>query len=799
MSLNSKSSNRHLVQSVNDFDVTITPSEEMVMTESFEEQGDSNINDNIHCEDTANLNNSCSVIAINDDDIVYIFDDDDGDNNENDGDIVAPPDAESNYFESTNQISSVLEEPEPTPTRTSPVTIPAINTTTSTSEQQSEQRDDAFDLTSMAAPVEEEVIFESRANSKDSGDSSITDNDVDDQRDDHDSGNNTLHSNKSNEDFPSIDNLDGTTSNDEDDSWAFLQFLPSSLTVGGVRNGGGGDGGSSQLTSSSKLTTEGNDDNDDDANTTTTAESDILSPSDVSSVVDSVLEDLEQQKEARSAANARMQSLYQDRATIHATEEGVAELLFTLRTYARDGIVVVNNPQGRDELLQRVQDFHRARFLRREYGARHAETTTRSFGIYGLFQYVTELQLDLEWTEDAAWRRLNMKESFPWIEFQRVHKRKYRQPYFCYLLLVIWTVTLGLSLAFNEFNVAPLSENPFYGPPVQVLRDLGAVDRDLIVEENQWYRLVTSLVLHAGLIHYLINVMLMVFMGSAVEQAHGLDGTVIIYLLSGIGGNIISALFLGQSIGVGASGGLFGLLGVCVADIFTHWDLLTLKNYRDPNDPAHKGFNYKLVLVALVSQIILYLIIGLAPIVDNFCTFGGFFYGICLTVPILKWMGDGSGFFSSGNNNINRATGPKGMPRTWMHEANERQHRQQSACHLLCASVSIFVLVASTLLLAKGQKGEVVCKNCRYVSCVPFPWWDDKNDNNGTDSRWWHCDDCDFAPLKSDVYYRENVTTLVNMTCPNDEVVTIDLLTPNVDMDEIDKDLGGYCRQYCEL
>jgi membrane associated rhomboid family serine protease len=337
-----------------------------------------------------------------------------------------------------------------------------------------------------------------------------------------------------------------------------------------------------------------------------------------------------------------------------------------------------------------------------------------------------------------------------------------------------------------------MSENPFYGPPINILRELGAVDRYLIVEEHQWYRLVTSLVLHAGLLHYMINVMLMIFMGSAVEQAHGFDGTVLIFLVSGIGGNIISALFLGESISAGASGGHFGLLGVCVADICTHWDLLTLKNYRDPNDPAHKGFNYKLVLFGIAVQAVLYFIIGLAPVVDNYCHIGGLFYGICLTVPILKWLGDGSGFFSSGNNHINHSTG-KG-PHPYAHEANERNRRQQTACHLFCASVSVFVLVASTLLLAKGQKGEIACTNCRYFSCVPFPWWDDDSS-----SRWWNCDDCDFATLKADVLYEGNVTTLVNMTCPNEDVVTIDLFAPDVDKDEIRNDLGGYCRQYCEL
>lgn len=51
----------------------------------------------------------------------------------------------------------------------------------------------------------------------------------------------------------------------------------------------------------------------------------------------------------------------------------------------------------------------------------------------------------------------------------------------------------------------------------------------------------------------------------------------IIYLLSGLGGNILSALFLQNSISVGASGALFGLLGAMLSELLINWTIYSNK------------------------------------------------------------------------------------------------------------------------------------------------------------------------------------------------------------------------------
>jgi len=55
------------------------------------------------------------------------------------------------------------------------------------------------------------------------------------------------------------------------------------------------------------------------------------------------------------------------------------------------------------------------------------------------------------------------------------------------------------------------------------------------------------------------------FVGKAIEQIHGFFPAVVQFVVSAVGGTILSAIFLPEYITVGASGGIFGLIGGCIA------------------------------------------------------------------------------------------------------------------------------------------------------------------------------------------------------------------------------------------
>lgn len=80
--------------------------------------------------------------------------------------------------------------------------------------------------------------------------------------------------------------------------------------------------------------------------------------------------------------------------------------------------------------------------------------------------------------------------------------------------------------------------------------------------EGAWWRLITPIFLHGGLIHFAFNSYALLNLGPIVENAYDRERFWVVYLLCGIGGNTLSSLF-GSNV-VGASGAIFGLIGLLI-------------------------------------------------------------------------------------------------------------------------------------------------------------------------------------------------------------------------------------------
>ena len=260
-------------------------------------------------------------------------------------------------------------------------------------------------------------------------------------------------------------------------------------------------------------------------------------------------------------------------------------------------------------LARRIRDFQFAQEKRRKkYG------DERPWGILGLYDHLASIRVDVEWAEDAAWRRANGEPYLAWSDFDASKKTGINRPFFTYFLLVSCTVILVASIALNGWTVEPLDFNPMIGPSAHTLIRMGAKDSNLIVNENEAWRLVSSTGLHAGIVHYFVNMVALWFVGSAIESTHGFIAATILFFIPAIGGTILSAIFLPEFITVGASGGIFGLIGACLSDIIMNWKLL-FNDFVTENGKKHR---HAMVVIFLLLDIALNSIIGLTPYVDNF-------------------------------------------------------------------------------------------------------------------------------------------------------------------------------------
>ncbi|MGM9875248.1 MAG: rhomboid family intramembrane serine protease [Bacilli bacterium] len=139
------------------------------------------------------------------------------------------------------------------------------------------------------------------------------------------------------------------------------------------------------------------------------------------------------------------------------------------------------------------------------------------------------------------------------------------------------------------------------------------------VQNGQIYRLLTSMFLHSDIIHIACNMYALYILGPQVERYYGKTKFLLIYLLSGLLGSIFSCAFMSaDTISIGASGAIFGLLGSIA--YFTYYYRATLQG---------------LLRSQVVPVILLNLAIGfMVPGIDISGHIGGLIGGVLVSMGI---------------------------------------------------------------------------------------------------------------------------------------------------------------------
>src|SRR2546430_5097084 len=141
---------------------------------------------------------------------------------------------------------------------------------------------------------------------------------------------------------------------------------------------------------------------------------------------------------------------------------------------------------------------------------------------------------------------------------------------------------------------------------------LGASHPYPIFVEHEWWRFVTAMFLHGGLIHIGFNMMSLMQLGPALEELYGSARYLFLYVVTGAFGFLVSAWF--GNFSLGASGALLGLVGVMLA--------ITTK----------RGGTYMRDLRSrLVSSVVILFILGFSGVgIDNYAHFAGLVAGFGL-------------------------------------------------------------------------------------------------------------------------------------------------------------------------
>ncbi|HUY80431.1 MAG TPA: rhomboid family intramembrane serine protease [Acidobacteriaceae bacterium] len=185
-----------------------------------------------------------------------------------------------------------------------------------------------------------------------------------------------------------------------------------------------------------------------------------------------------------------------------------------------------------------------------------------------------------------------------------------------------------------------LTGGSFWDPSIQKLVTWGANNGTLVLQYHQWWRLVTAMFVHAGIIHIAANMWCLWNLGLLAEPLMGPTGVVACYLLTGFTGNILSvAMHPGVpggphgEVGIGASGAVFGIAGALI---------LLLNSPLLPIPRAElKRLRKSVIYFSVINLAIgLYTAVGPSPIkIDNMAHLGGFLSGLLLGALMIPRIG----------------------------------------------------------------------------------------------------------------------------------------------------------------
>jgi rhomboid protease GluP len=195
-------------------------------------------------------------------------------------------------------------------------------------------------------------------------------------------------------------------------------------------------------------------------------------------------------------------------------------------------------------------------------------------------------------------------------------------------------------LAMTARHVSPFS------PTTEQLFAWGANHAGAVLLGGEWWRIVTAMFVHVGIIHLATNMWCLWNLGLLAEPLMGSLGVFAVYILTGAAGNLLSTLVnwvwpirdaggVAFPVGAGASGAVFGIAGALI---------VLLKSQRLPVPTAElRKLRRSVIYFAAINLVIGFSISAGSRLtgisIDNMAHLGGFSCGLLFAMPMVPRLG----------------------------------------------------------------------------------------------------------------------------------------------------------------
>jgi rhomboid protease GluP len=144
-----------------------------------------------------------------------------------------------------------------------------------------------------------------------------------------------------------------------------------------------------------------------------------------------------------------------------------------------------------------------------------------------------------------------------------------------------------------------------------------------LVYKGQVYRLVVAQFLHLNMLHIICNTLIMLLLVSRMEYTFGKARVLLVYILSGIAGDIFSdILYTDKMLKAGSSTSLYGMIGLSIGYIIINWPSFRRIGFI---------FKFKIILIVVMLTAFLLLFSDVAEEIDYIGHLGAFIGGFFLT------------------------------------------------------------------------------------------------------------------------------------------------------------------------
>ena len=222
-------------------------------------------------------------------------------------------------------------------------------------------------------------------------------------------------------------------------------------------------------------------------------------------------------------------------------------------------------------------------------------------------------------------------------------------------------VLVGINVA--VFALMLLRHVSGLSPTPEQLMQWGANNAGSVLVQGEWWRIVTAMFVHVGIIHLATNMWCLWNLGLLAEPLMSSFGVVAVYVLTGAAGNLLSVLWNGVRYnvahvphqgfdplayfppGAGASGAVFGIAGALI---------VLLKSPRLPVPPDELKRLRKSVIYFAAINLVIGLTISLDVVssrtgisIDNSAHLGGVICGLLFAAPMVPRIGNPKSVFQT--------------------------------------------------------------------------------------------------------------------------------------------------------